>query len=39
MVQQVSHDDKDDGENENHDHAEDDIEGCDDWHLIHNVGL
>ena len=34
MVQQVSHDDKDDGDND-----EDDIEGCDDWHLIHNVGM
>lgn len=29
MVQQVSHDDKDDGDNENHDNDEDDIEGCD----------
>ena len=39
MVQQVSHDDKDDGDDENHDTDETDIEGCDDWHLIHNVGM
>lgn len=30
MVQQVSHDDKDDGDDENHDTDETDIEGCDD---------